>query len=181
MAVEGASGSGKTRLLRALADLDRAKGRVFLDGVGQSELSGPLWRANVRYVASEPGWWTETAKGSFPVEEAAHARALRVVAALGLDPEHVEQPIRELSTGERQRLALARALADDPKVLLLDEPTSGLDPASAALVEEVIRFRLLAGHIVLLASHDMALLGRLSNMRLTLSKSRDAGEKLTVP
>lgn len=181
LAIEGASGSGKTRLLRALADLDRARGRVFLDGVEQSELPGPQWRANMRYVAAEPGWWTDTAKGSFPRDAAAQARALRIVVALGLDPDQAEQPLRELSTGERQRLALARALADDPKVLLLDEPTSGLDQASAALVEEVVRFRLLAGHIVLLASHDTALLGRLSNIRLTLNKPQNAGEKIAGP
>lgn len=180
MAVEGASGSGKTRLLRALADLDRAKGRVFLDGVEQSELPGPQWRENMRYIAAEPGWWTDTAGGSFPEREPARARALRLVLALGLTPEHVDQPVAELSTGERQRLALARALADDPKVLLLDEPTSGLDAASAVLVEEVVRFRLLSGHIVILASHDAGILSRLASKRLTLTKSRDVPERLHV-
>lgn len=180
LAIEGASGSGKTRLLRALADLDRGRGRVFLDGVEQSELSGPAWRANMRYVGAEPGWWTETAVGSFPTDKVAQARAMRIAAALGLDPEQAQQPLRELSTGERQRFAIARALADDPKVLLLDEPTSGLDPASATLVEEVVRFRLLAGHIVLLASHDAALLARLSDLRLTLTKPKEPIEKLVV-
>jgi ABC-type multidrug transport system ATPase subunit len=177
LAIEGPSGSGKTRLLRALADLDRCKGRIFLDGVEQSELPGPQWRAGMRYIAAEPAWWTDTAKGSFPTNAVALARASRLVVALGLTQADTERPLSELSTGERQRLALARALADDPKVLLLDEPTSGLDSASAALVEEVVKFRLLSGHIVLLASHDGGLLARLADARLTLSKTKDVDER----
>lgn len=170
LAVDGPSGSGKTRLLRALADLDEADGRVFLDGAEQSEMPAPQWRALVRYVSSEPAWWTATVRASLADDDAIQARVIRIVTALGLTVVDLDRPVVELSTGERQRMSLARALADDPRVLLLDEPTSGLDAQAVALVEEVIRFRMLSGKIVLLASHDLGLMKRLADQRLVLAK-----------
>lgn len=166
LAVVGPSGSGKSRLLRAIADLDPAGGHLFVDGVERREMSGPQWRRLVRYVAAEPHWWTDTARQAFPEETL--ARALRMLSGLGLQPSLLDQPVMQLSTGERQRLALARAFADEPRVLLLDEPTSALDQTSAALVEELIRFQVLAGRTVLLASHDMGLVRRLAQSELQL-------------
>ncbi len=63
-------------------------------------------------------------------------------------------PIARLSTGERQRLGLVRALALEPRVLLLDEPTSGLDDAATEAVEGLIRARLAAGASALWVTHD---------------------------
>ena len=57
LAVEGPSGSGKSRLLRAIADLDPSPGYVYLDAIERGEMSAPDWRKRVRYVATEPGWW----------------------------------------------------------------------------------------------------------------------------
>ena len=62
-----------------------------------------------------------------------------------------------------------RALVDEPKVLLLDEPTGALDKGATALVEELIRFQLLAGRSVLIASHDVGLIDRLAHARLQLA------------
>jgi len=81
----------------------------------------------------------------------------------------LSRPIAELSTGERQRLGLIRALVDEPRVLLLDEPTSALDTTSAAMVEELIKYQLLAERIVLLVSHDVAQIERLAHARLQLA------------
>jgi ABC-type iron transport system FetAB ATPase subunit len=170
LGVEGPSGSGKSRLLRALADLDPASGHVLLDGTALAETPAPQWRKLVRYMAAEPAWWTDTARQAMPdgVGKSASARRDRLMASLGLAAVLLERPLRDVSTGERQRLALVRALLDEPKVLLLDEPTGALDPASVALVEELIRFQLLSGRIVLLVSHDPRQLDRLAHRRLQL-------------
>jgi len=164
MAIEGPSGSGKTRLLRAVADLDAADGFVFLEGVERRELSAPEWRRRVRYASAEPAWWGETPRPHFP----ATARLDRLLSALGLQSRLLDRPIAELSTGERQRLGLARAIADEPRVLLLDEPTSALDAQSAALAEELIKFQLLAGRMIILVSHDVMQIERLAHARLNL-------------
>lgn len=172
MAVDGPSGSGKTRLLRAIADLDPAPGYVSHAGVDRNEMTGAAWRRIVRYVSAEPAWWAATANDHVPT--AAQHRFQRLTIQLDLAASLLDQPIEALSTGERQRLALARALADEPKVLLLDEPTGALDTARAALVEEVIRFQLLAGRVVLLVSHDAGQLDRLADARLELAPPRTA-------
>ena len=104
LAVEGPSGIGKTRLLRAIADLDPADGYVYLNGRERLEMPADQWRAKVRYVAAEPGWWAATARAHMPETP----RVAALAAALGLEPRHLDQPIAELSTGERLRLRFAR-------------------------------------------------------------------------
>jgi len=168
LAIEGPSGSGKTRLLRAIADLDAAAGYVYLEGVERREMLGPEWRRRVRYASAEPAWWGAKAREHFP----ATAKLDRLLSAVGLESVLLDRPISELSTGERQRLGLVRAIADEPRVLLLDEPTSALDAQAAALAEELIKFQILLGRIVILVSHDSQQLTRLANARLQLT---DAG------
>jgi ABC-type multidrug transport system ATPase subunit len=171
LAVEGPSGSGKTRLLRAIADLDPAPGHVFADGAERREMRAPKWRRLVRYASAEPAWWTATAREAFPLRTPhVQERLDRMLTAMAINPQLLDRPLSELSTGERHRLALARAFIDEPRVLLLDEPTSGLDPQSAALVEELIRFQILAGRSVILASHDQHQIERLADARLQLAK-----------
>ncbi len=170
LAVEGPSGAGKTRLLRAIADLDPVAGYVFLDGAERREMRGTQWRRHVRFVAAEPGWWAPTAGEHMP----SGPRLERLVAALGLEARHLTAQLSELSTGERLRLAFIRALADEPRVLLFDEPTASLDAANAALIEELIRFECLAGRCVVLVSHDAGVIERLAHQRLLLARPRAA-------
>jgi ABC-type iron transport system FetAB ATPase subunit len=170
LAVEGPSGSGKTLLLRAIADLDAAPGQVFLDGHERMEMPATAWRKAVRFAAAEPGWWGDTPRTSFPEAQEKNGRVERILSGVGLDAEILDRQIATLSTGERLRIALVRALADEPRVLLLDEPTSALDAANAALVEELIRFQILAGRNVLIASHDAGLVSRLAHARLQLAQ-----------
>lgn len=167
LAIEGPSGSGKTRLLRAIADLDHTPGHVFLNGIERNEMSASEWRKAVRFAAAEPGWWTDTPRATFPPGS---GRAARLLSDLGLPDNILDRPISMLSTGERQRIALVRAIVDDPKILLLDEPTGALDIRASALVEEILRFLLLAGRTILLASHDGGLVKRLAHARLQLAK-----------
>lgn len=174
LAIEGPSGSGKTRLLRAIADLDAADGHVFLNGQERREVSAPEWRRMVRFAAAEPHWWTDTPRSAFPSGLARSQRVLELLSALGLEESHLDQTIARLSTGERQRLALVRALADEPLVLLLDEPTSALDAQAAALVESVITSQLEAGRMALIASHDQGLIDRVSDESLILVRARKA-------
>jgi ABC-type iron transport system FetAB ATPase subunit len=175
LVVEGPSGAGKTRLLRAIADLDAVPGQVFVDGAERREMAGTRWRQLVRYAAAEPAWWTDTAREALPPGPQVTSRAERMAASLGLSPDLLDKPLSLLSTGERLRLALVRSLVDEPRVALLDEPTASLDVASAALVEELIRFQLLAGRIVVLVSHDTGLAARLAHARLQLARPVTAG------
>jgi putative ABC transport system ATP-binding protein len=150
VAVRGPSGAGKTLLLRAIADLDPNEGLVTLDGRDRSTIAGPEWRRLVGYVPAEPGWWADTVGEHFGEWTA----ALAFVRELGFPEETKAWPITRLSTGERLRLALIRALMVRPKVLLLDEPTAALDAASVAAVESLISTRIQAGLAVLWVTHD---------------------------
>jgi phosphate-transporting ATPase len=80
IAVRGASGAGKTLLLRAIADLDPCEGSVELDGASRDLVAAPEWRAKVTYVPAEAGWWAETVAGHF----AEWAGASALITALGL-------------------------------------------------------------------------------------------------
>lgn len=167
LAVTGHSGSGKSVLLRMIADLDPNEGEVWLDGVARQDLTAPLWRRRVTYFPAESGWWADGVGAHF-----ADPPAPSDLAALGLLADALGWPVSRLSTGERQRLALLRGLAHRPGVLLLDEPSSGLDPDGTAGVERVIGARLREGAIALIASHDAGQVERLATRRLRIEAGR---------
>ncbi len=150
VAITGASGSGKSLLLRMIADLDPNEGEAWLDGVARSTISAPSWRRQVTYVAAESGWWGDMVVDHFPDPAAARTLA----PSLGLKPELFDGHVLRLSTGEKQRLALLRSLLPGPPVLLLDEPTGALDEVSQAKVEELLAERLASGAAILLVTHD---------------------------
>lgn len=151
VSVVGASGSGKSVLLRLLADLDPHEGDVWLDGRSRSTWHGPQWRRQVVYQAAEPAWWAPTARAHFPVASLPSLDEL--LGSLGLSFGQLDTEVARLSTGERQRMALARSLAVDPRVLLLDEPSSALDAASTLAVEALVAQRVRAGLSVVWVTH----------------------------
>lgn len=171
-ALVGPSGSGKTSLLRAIVDLDPNEGEVSLDGARRSQMSAPAWRRRVAYVPAEPGWWG-TRAGDHVGPAEVYALDL---AAFDLPPRLLEQPIAELSTGERQRLALALALARRPAALLLDEPTSALDEANRDRVEAVLGRAVAAGTAVLMTTHDPRQIERLGLRTVRIAGGRLEGE-----
>ncbi len=177
VALSGVSGSGKTLVLRALADLDPSDGEVALDGEPRAALAAPDWRRRVAYLATEPGWWEDRVAPHFPNVDGPNGdgpngdgpngdATAALLDALGLPHVLLEQSVATVSTGERQRLALIRLLLLDPRVLLLDEPTSSLDEAAATRVEAMLGERLAGGASILLVTHDGRLAGRLAQRRL---------------
>ena len=95
-----------------------------------------------------------------------------LIEALGLDPAVLDWEVRRLSTGERHRLAIARALALEPGVWLFDEPTAALDAEAARKVEGVITRGRDRGAAILMVTHDDAQAARLADRTLTMADGR---------
>jgi ABC-type iron transport system FetAB ATPase subunit len=147
--LSGPSGSGKTQLLRALVDLDPNQGSVSLHGVLRESVAPCQWRRSVALLPAESRWWEATVAEHFAVLDQ------QQLQQLGFDQDVADWRIERLSSGEKQRLALLRLLANRPEVLLLDEPTANLDPVNTQRVERLVRDYLLAEQATCLwVSHD---------------------------
>jgi ABC-type iron transport system FetAB ATPase subunit len=147
--ISGRSGAGKSQLLRAIADLDPHDGEVRLSGNAAAGITPPEWRRQVGLLPPESSWWLPRVSDHF------RAAASLPLEEVGLDDAILEQPVARLSSGEKQRLALLRLLANRPRVLLLDEPTANLDPENTRRVEAVIAsYRESRGAAVIWVSHD---------------------------
>src|SRR4051812_4917735 len=165
VALQGPSGVGKTLLLRSIADLDPNEGTVRLDGTLREAMPAPAWRQLVTYLAAEPGWWSDIVQEHFTVWD----DALPLVTRLGLPHNCGPWAVQRLSTGERQRLGLVRALMLRSRVLLLDEPTSALDAASAKTVESLVAERIANGTSVVWSTHDNAQARRIGSRVFAMS------------
>ena len=168
VAVMGPSGSGKSLFLRQVADLDPGHGEAVLDGRPRSGMRGHEWRRKVIYCQAEAGWWDDLVAPHF----ADRARAAAIMRRLGVSEDKLDALVHELSTGERQRLGLARALALEPRVLLLDEPTAALDQAATEKVEEELRRYLASGAAVLMVTHSPAQAERLARRSWRMEQGR---------
>ncbi|GAB3677321.1 ABC transporter ATP-binding protein [Salinisphaera aquimarina] len=166
LALSGPSGAGKTRLLRAMADLDAHQGVCLLDGRPAAGFAAPDWRRQVMYLAAESAWWADTPAEHLPALDAdLNAR----LSELGLTPELITRSLAQLSSGQRQRLALLRLLAGRPRVLLLDEPTANLDADNVARVEQAIAAYCRGqGACAVWVGHDIAQLDRVAGARIGL-------------
>jgi putative ABC transport system ATP-binding protein len=151
-AITGPSGSGKSLFLRMIADLDPNEGKVWLNGKERGAMPAPEWRKQATYVSAESGWWADRVIEHFDVNRRSEVAA--VAARLGLRADLLDAPVAQLSTGEKQRLSLVRALLRSPPVLLLDEPTGPLDEESVARVEALLQERMATGTSILFVTHD---------------------------
>jgi putative ABC transport system ATP-binding protein len=144
LALVGPSGSGKSTLLRCLNRLiEIDQGRVELEGKDIREYSPVELRRSVVLVHQESVMLSGTVRdnvsyGPSLFEETDEKHIDRCLNDSGLGPEIKDQDACKLSGGEKKRVALARALALRPKVLLLDEPTAGVDPKRIEMVERTI-------------------------------------------
>ena len=162
--VIGPNGAGKSTLLRLCMGLAvPTEGRITWGGRADAK---PTRRA---FVFQRPVMLRRTVSANvayglthagYPRAKLA-ARTAELLERVGLS-DLAMRPARRLSGGEQQRLALARALARDPELLLLDEPTASLDPAATRGVEEIVRDTAQSGIKIVMASHDMGQVRRLA-------------------
>lgn len=162
LGVVGPSGSGKSSFLRLLNRLDEpTAGTVFLDGQDYRLIEPRDLRRRVGMVTQRPFLFLGDVAANlrFGPSQRGETLADHEIAALldrvGL-PGFAARKVANLSGGEQQRVSLARALANEPEVLLLDEPTSALDEKAKAGIEELIRDLLCEGCFTfVLVTHDL--------------------------
>jgi heme exporter protein A len=157
LAVLGGNGAGKTTLLRVLAGLLRPHGgsaRVL-----GAALPDERWRlpAQVGYLGHDPLLYRELSgrenlRYHADLHNLTPSRVDEVLAAVGIE-DRADEPVRDLSKGLVQRLAVARAVLHDPPLVLLDEPRANLDPAAVQLLEPLIGRS--SGRTRVLVSHDV--------------------------
>lgn len=181
--VTGESGSGKSTLIKLLTkETDVTKGRIFVDGKDLSKMRRreiPVYRRNLGIVFQD----MKLLEDRTVFENLAFAREViygrrkdtsqrvtSILTLLGLTRLHKRYP-RQLSGGEKQKTVLARALMNDPAILLADEPTGNLDPNSSAEVMDLFEMVHKRGMTVLVATHDLSQVERLGHRRLELTMS----------
>jgi lipoprotein-releasing system ATP-binding protein len=178
VALLGPSGSGKSTLLQAAGLLEGGfGGRILIDGAEAADLSDDA-RTNMRrdrlgfvyqfhhllpdFSAQENVVLPQLVKGTD--RAASEARAKELLEALGLGARLDHRP-SQLSGGEQQRVAVARALANKPVLVLADEPTGNLDEDTAAKVlDEFLRLVRSQGSAALVATHNRALAARMDRI-----------------
>ena len=186
IAITGPSGSGKSSLLYLLGLLDRpTEGRVLLEGRDTASLSAAelanLRLARLGFVFQFHFLLPEFSTLDnvlIPIrrlgrlnDAAARAQAMKLLEALGMAEAAAKLP-EQLSGGMRQRAAIARALANDPAIILADEPTGNLDTRNAAAVFDIFaRLAAEEGRAILVVTHDAELAKR-ANRRVHLVDGR---------
>ena len=160
--IEGASGSGKSTFLRVVATLvEPDEGLIRLRGVDVRTLPPTGYRRRVGYVAQSPQMLDGTladnvrAGPRFADRDIEDAQVNALLSRVALDVAMASRSARDLSGGERLRVALARTLANEPEVLLLDEPTAALDPQVAARILELVRSLAEAGVAIVVVTHSI--------------------------
>ncbi len=184
VALAGENGAGKTTLIRAVAgDVTPVAGTIRVSGQALAPVPSAAARLRVRVV------WQDLAladnldvaanvmlgnerRRHLLSEVALHRDARRLFDRLGIPLRDTTRPVRMLSGGQRQMVAVARAMAHNPRILLLDEPTASLAGREAALVERLIMRLRAQGTTILLSAHDTELMFRLADRIVVLRHGR---------
>jgi len=182
--VVGKSGAGKTSLIRLMLGMEAPTiGEVYFDGIRLSEASaekiqeirrriGGIYQdykllprktvyENVAYIMQVEGKENREIESEVP----------KILEIIGLKEKLNNFP-DELSGGEQQRLAIARALVNHPDIIIADEPTGNLDPYNSYEVVSLLQKINKAGKTVILATHDREIINKLSKRVITLEKGK---------
>ncbi len=162
----GPSGCGKTTSLRMINRMiEPTSGRIFIDDRDTSKGSAAKLRRGIGYVIQHAGLFPHRTIveniATVPVlvgktRREAHARAVDLMARVGLDPSFADRYPAQLSGGQQQRVGVARALAADPPVMLMDEPFSAVDPVVRdQLQDEFLRLQGELGKTIVFVTHDI--------------------------
>ncbi len=188
LAVMGPSGSGKTTLLNLLGGLDRAdEGRVIVDGLDLARIPRPEL---IRYRRERVGLVFQqfhlipylNAIENVMLAQYLHSmadqgEAIRALERIGLGDRLRHLP-SQLSGGEKQRVCIARALINRPKLILADEPTGSLDAENERAVMDLFAQMHEGGQTIVMVTHDLVI-GRRASRQIQLEHGRVAGEFLT--
>ena len=166
----GPNGAGKTTLMKIAALIDEpTAGQVVFDGVPVDGSNRAALRKRITMVFQKPVFFSTTVRKNveyglklrrLPRAEV-ERRVREALRLLGIE-ELADRHVRRLSAGEQQKVALARAIALQPELLLLDEPLANVDPVSAREIEALVGE--LKGHMTIVcSSHDLAQVSRLSD------------------
>ena len=168
--LSGQSGIGKTQLLRAIVETINYSGTIAYKESPSDTYTPSQWRRLIGLIPAESQWWRDTVAEHF-AREIPQEYLEKLITDLGFDTDILSWKIEHLSTGERQRLALARALVLNPSVVLLDEPCSALDAHSTERVENILlSYREKPDTALIWVSHDDEQLKRVASSCFTVTR-----------
>lgn len=186
--VTGHSGAGKSTMLRLLLAMERpTSGKLLLAGQDLAKITNsqtPFLRRQIGVVFQNHQLLFDRsvfANVALPLnilglpQEEINQRVSLALERVSLKDKALQAP-SDLSTGQQQRVGIARAIVHQPALLLADEPTGNLDPRLAAEIMAVFEDINQLGTTVLIASHDLALIARMRQRMLTLQRGRLIGD-----
>ena len=187
-AILGKSGSGKTTLLRLLNGLDSpVGGEVKFKGKNITKIPPIQLRRDIGMIFQVPSMFEGSvfenisagprlhathSPADVPDEQGLEKKCRKFLDFVGLDVSLSDKDARTLSVGEKQRLAIARALANEPEVLLMDEPSSALDRVSMLAIEELVRKLRDEGMTLIMVTHNVGQARRLSDYVVVLDDGK---------
>ena len=167
VAIVGVTGAGKTTLIHLLERFRQPQeGKIFLDGHDTSDLDLPWLRAQVGLIMQDVFLFAGSLRENIALDQNLSSEELERIARMAhlkdlisRLPGQLEAPVHEggatLSTGQRQLVAIARAMAYDPKVLILDEATANIDSETEYLIQQALK-RLFQGRTTLVIAHRLS-------------------------